>query len=157
MNRPRHTGLQWKLTVAVVAIVIVPLVASAILIDQIGKVAANFGATESKERASMIEQVSRVYRDLVSTTKSLQVEVAQRIASRPDIANPIPEITLEKILDEEANLRAIAVLRPDGSVVDEASKPVEPDETKWRDAVVDHQLPNGSSLRLTFRVIDTSN
>ena len=157
MNRPRHTGLQWKLTVAVVAIVIVPLVASAILIDQIGKVAANFGATESQERASMIEQVSRVYRDLVSTTKSLQVEVAQRIASRPDIANPIPEITLEKILDEEANLRAIAVLRPDGSLVDEASKPVEPDETKWRDAVVDHQLPNGSSLRLTFRVIDTSN
>ncbi|HEX5061228.1 MAG TPA: ATP-binding protein, partial [Kofleriaceae bacterium] len=66
------------------------------------------------------------------------------------------EITLEKILDEEASLRAIAVLRPDGSLVEEASKPVEPAETKWRDAVVDHQLPNGSSLRLTFRVIDTS-
>jgi len=157
MNRPRHTGLQWKLTVAVVAIVIVPLVASAILIDQIGKVAANFGATESRERASMIEQVSRVYRDLVSTTKALQVEVAERIAARPDILNPIPGLTLEKILDEEANLRAIAVLRHDGSVVDEASKPIEPAETKWRDAVVDHQLANGSSLRLTFRVIDTSN
>jgi two-component system, NtrC family, nitrogen regulation sensor histidine kinase NtrY len=157
MSRPRHLGLQWKLTVALVLIVLLPLIASAILIDQIGKVAANYGATESRERAAMIEQVGRVYRDLVSTTKALQVEVAQRIAARPDILNPVPEITLDKILDEEANLRAIAVLRPDGSVIDEASKPMGEHETKWRDAVVDHEFPAGGSLRLTFRVIDTSN
>ncbi|HEU4612246.1 MAG TPA: ATP-binding protein [Kofleriaceae bacterium] len=157
MNRARHLGLQWKLTVALVLIVLLPLVASAMLIDQIGKVAANFGATEARERGAMIEQVSRVYRDLVSTTKALQVEVAQRIASRPDIAEPVPGITLHKILDEEANLRAIAVLRPDGTVLDEAAKPTGAGESKWRDAVVDHQLPSGASLRLTFRVIDTSN
>ena len=155
MTRARHLGLQWKLTVALVLIVLLPLIASAVLIDSIGKVAANFGATEARERAAMIEQVSRVYRDLVSTTKALQVEVAQRIAARPDIMNPVPEITLDKILDEEANLRAIAVLRPDGSVIDEAAKPGEPDESKWRDAVVDHEFPAGGSLRLTFRVIDT--
>jgi nitrogen fixation/metabolism regulation signal transduction histidine kinase len=157
MTRARHLGLQWKLTAALVVIVMVPLVASAILIDQIGKVAANFGATEARERAAMIEQVSRVYRDLVQTAKALQVEVAQRIAARPDIVHPVPNVTLDRILDEEANLRAIAVLQPDGSVLDESAKPAEPDDTKWRDAVVDHQLPNGSSLRLTFRVIDTSN
>ncbi|HEY5921211.1 MAG TPA: ATP-binding protein [Kofleriaceae bacterium] len=157
MNRARHLGLQWKLTVALVLIVLLPLVASAVLIDSIGKVAANFGATESRERAAMIEQVSRVYRDLVQTTKALQAEVAQRIAARPDIMNPVPEITLDKILDEEANLRAIAVLRPDGTVIDEAAKPTGSDESKWRDAVVDHQFPAGGSLRLTFRVIDTSN
>ena len=78
MSRPRHVGLQWKLTVALVLIVLLPLIASAVLIDQIGKVAANFGATESRERTAMIEQVGRVYRDLVQTTKALQVEVAQR-------------------------------------------------------------------------------
>jgi two-component system nitrogen regulation sensor histidine kinase NtrY len=156
MTRPRHLGLQWKLTMALVLIVLLPLVASAILIDSIGKYAANFGATEARERAAMIEQVSRVYRDLVVTTKALQAEVAQRIAARPDILNPVPEITLDKILDEEANLRAIAVLRPDGSVIDEAAKPDAPGESKWRDAVVDHQFAAGGSLRLTFRVIDTS-
>jgi two-component system nitrogen regulation sensor histidine kinase NtrY len=156
MTRPRQFGLQWKLTIALVLIVLLPLVASAILIDSIGKYAANFGATEAKERAAMIEQVSRVYRDLVVTTKALQAEVAQRIASRPDILNPVPQVTLAKILDEEANLRAIAVLRPDGSVIDEAAKPGEVSESKWRDAVVDHVFPAGGSLRLTFRVIDTS-
>jgi two-component system, NtrC family, nitrogen regulation sensor histidine kinase NtrY len=169
MTRPRQFGLQWKLTIALVLIVLLPLVASAILIDSIGKYAANFGATEARERAAMIEQVSRVYRDLVVTTKALQAEVAQRIAARPDIVDPLPGITLDKILDEEANLRAIAVLRPDGSVIDEAAKPGVADESKWRDAVVDHVLPTdtaparggpmtrgGGSLRLTFRVIDTS-
>ena len=156
MTRRRHLGLQVKLTVALVLIVLLPLLASAVLIDQIGRVAANFGATEARERAAMIEQVSRVYRDLVQTTKALQVEVAQRIAARPDIFAPVPGVTLPKILDEEANLRAIAVLRPDGSVLDEAAKPTGPHESKWRDAVVDHQVPAAGSLRLTFRVIDTS-
>ena len=42
MTRPRHLGLQLKLAVALVLIVLLPLVASAVLIDQIGKVAANF-------------------------------------------------------------------------------------------------------------------
>ena len=97
MSRPRHLGLQIKLTVALVLIVLLPLVASAILIDQIGKLAANYGATEARERAAMIEQVGRVYRDLVSTTKALQAEVAQRIAARPDILNPVPEITLDTL------------------------------------------------------------
>ena len=155
MNRPRPFGLQWKLTIGLVLIVMMPLVASALLIDQIGKVAANFGATEARERAAMIEQVSRVYRDLVATTKALQVEVAQRIAARPDILNPVEGVTLDKILEHEASLRAIAVLRPDGSQIDEASKPAEPDESKWRDAVVDHQFPAGGGCRLTFHVIDT--
>ena len=54
MTRARHLGLQWKLTVALVLIVLLPLVASAILIDSIGKYAANFGATEARERARVV-------------------------------------------------------------------------------------------------------
>ena len=153
MNRTRYIGLQWKLTAAVVLIVMVPLVASALLLDQIGKVAANFGATEAGARAATLEQVSRVYRDLVTTMKELQIEVAQRIASRPDLQGA-SQATLKKILDYEANLRALAILGADGHVVQEASKAAENDPG-WRDAVVDYRLASGDSLRLTFRVIDT--
>jgi nitrogen fixation/metabolism regulation signal transduction histidine kinase len=155
MSRRRPIGLQFKLTVALVGIVMLPLLASAILIDQIGKVAANFGATEARARAETIEQVIRVYRDLVITTKSLQTEVAQRIAARPDIAAPTPGVTLQKILESEANLRAIAVIRPDGTVLDEASRPADPEELGLRDTVVDLHFASGGNLRLTFRVIDT--
>ena len=66
MNRPRHLGLQIKLTVALVLIVLLPLIASAVLIDQIGKVAANYGATESRERTAMIE-LGRWDQTLVAT------------------------------------------------------------------------------------------
>lgn len=38
--RGPRIGLQWKLTVALVVIVMTPLGAAAVLIDQIGKVAA---------------------------------------------------------------------------------------------------------------------
>jgi len=153
MRRPPRIGLQWKLTVAVVLIVMMPLVASAILIDQIGKVGANFGATAARESARALEPVTRVYRDLVLTMKELQLEVAQRIASRPGLETATKE-ELQNIVDSEAKLRAIAVLRPDGSVAAEAAKSLE-EGPGWRDAVVDHRLPSGVTLHLTFQVIDT--
>jgi nitrogen fixation/metabolism regulation signal transduction histidine kinase len=153
MTTKRRMGLQAKLTILMIAMVLMPFGASAILIDQINKVATQFGRTEAQERQAMVEQVIRVYRDLVSVTKALEAEVAQRIAARPDVQQPAPGV-LAKILESEANLRAITVLRPDGSVLDEASRPAEPESAGLRDTVVDHSLPNGS-LRLTFRVIDT--
>jgi two-component system, NtrC family, nitrogen regulation sensor histidine kinase NtrY len=153
MTTKRRMGLQAKLTILMIAMVLMPFGASAILIDQINKVATQFGRTEAQERQAMVEQVIRVYRDLVSVTKALEAEVAQRIAARPDVQQPAPGV-LAKILESEANLRAITVLRPDGSVLDEASRPAEPESAGLRDTVVDHALPNGS-LRLTFRVIDT--
>ena len=153
MRRPHRIGLQWKLTVAVVLIVMMPLVASAILIDQIGKVGANFGATAARERADTLEQVTRVYRDLVLTTKELQLEVAQRVGSLQGIETATKE-RLQTIVDSEAKLRAIAVVRPDGTVFAEAAKALE-EGPGWRDAVVDHPLPSGGTLHLTFQVIDT--
>jgi len=149
-------GLQLRLVLGIMLLVLIPVVASYVMIDQISTVAGNFGATEAKARAETIEQVIRVYRDLVVTTKALHGEVAQRIASRGDLMTPVPGVTLEKILESEANLRAIAVIRPDGSTIAEASRPSGPEEQRLlRDTVVDQPFPAGGSLRLTFRVIDT--
>src|SRR6476619_1939060 len=104
----RRLGLQGKLTILMIVMVLMPFGASAILIDQINKVATQFGKTEADERAAMVEQVIRVYRDLVAVTKALEAEVAQRLAARPDVQTPAPGV-LGKILEQEANLRAIAV------------------------------------------------
>src|SRR5687767_3083203 len=153
MTTKRRMGLQAKLTILMVVMVLIPFGASWYLIDKINKVATEFGRTEAQERQAMVEQVIRVYRDLVAVTKAFEAEVAQRIAARPDVQTPAPGV-LAKILESEASLRVITVLRPDGSVLDEASRPAEPESAGLRDTVVDHSLPNGS-LRLTFRVIDT--
>ena len=149
-------GLQLKVVLGVVVLVLLPLLMSWFLIGQISTAAAKFGSTEAKARAETIEQVIRVYRDLVITTKALHGEVAQRVATRSDLMTPVPGVTLEKILESEANLRAIAVLRPDGSVIAEAARAEEPiPSTLLRDTIVDHQFPAGGGLRLTFRVVDT--
>jgi nitrogen fixation/metabolism regulation signal transduction histidine kinase len=149
-------GLQLKLVIGVVFLVAIPVVASYVMLDQISSAAGNFGSAEAKARADMIEQVVRVYRDFVTTTKALHGEVAQRLAARTDIMTPVPGVTLEKILTSEANLRAIAVLRPDGTTIAEASRPADADEQRaLRDTVVDQPFPAGGTLRLTFRVVDT--
>ena len=59
-----------------------PLVASAyFLIDQIGKVAANFAASEADTHvAAMDERARRLPRPRSTTTKRLHAEIAERLA-----------------------------------------------------------------------------
>ncbi|MBA3818941.1 MAG: HAMP domain-containing protein, partial [Deltaproteobacteria bacterium] len=52
-------------------------------------------------------------------------------------------------------LRRVAVLRPDGAVIEDAERA--PTGPAWRDKVVDEPLPGGGSLRLTFEVSATIN
>jgi nitrogen fixation/metabolism regulation signal transduction histidine kinase len=151
-------GLQLRLFIGVVILVLIPVAASYLLIGQLSAAAGQFGSAEAKARTEMIEQVVRVYRDLVVSTKALHGEVAQRIAARTDLMTPVPGVTLEKIVESEANLQAIAVVRPDGSTIAEARRPTGPEEQRvMRDTVVDQPFPAGGALRLTFRVIDTQN
>jgi nitrogen fixation/metabolism regulation signal transduction histidine kinase len=149
MNHPRAASLQWKLTVGLVVIVMMPLVVSYFLIDQIGKVAANFAAGEASAHVVVMDKALDVYRDLFITTKNYQAEVAERLSHRPDLLALDPKAKLDGLLTD--TLRGIAVLRPDGSSVAEAERP--PTGPAWRDKVLDQPLgTQGATLRLTFEV-----
>jgi nitrogen fixation/metabolism regulation signal transduction histidine kinase len=151
VKRVKRTPLQLKLTVALVLIVLTPLVASAYLIDQLGKAAANVAAGEAASRIDTMEKAKHTYTDLVDLTKRLHGEIAERLASRPDFLALDPTINLAKIINDEPGLRAIALLRPDGSAAAEADRPLP--GPAWRDKVVDQPLgDNGATLRLTFVV-----
>ncbi|MDQ3371044.1 MAG: ATP-binding protein, partial [Myxococcota bacterium] len=52
-------------------------------------------------------------------------------------------------------LRRVAVLRPDGALIEDAQRA--PTGPAWRDKVVDEPLPGGGALRLTFEVSATIN
>jgi two-component system nitrogen regulation sensor histidine kinase NtrY len=140
-------SLMWKLTVALVLIVMTPLVASYFMIDQIATHAASTYANEAADTVSAMDKALDAYRDLFETTKHLHAEIADRLSRRPQLTN------LDQILDEEgareANLRGIAVLRPDGSVVEQAAHPL---AEHYRDKVLDQPVANGATLRLTFAV-----
>ncbi len=152
MTPKRSASLQIKLTVGLVVIVMMPLVVSYFLIDQIGKVAANFAAGEADTHVAVMDKALDVYRDLFVTTKNYQAEVADRLAHEPDLLALDPKMKLEPLLGD--TLRGIAVLRPDGSVVAEATRP--PTGPQWRDKVLDQPLGTlGATLRLTFEVSST--
>ena len=156
MKHARRTPLQLKLTVALVLIVMTPLVASAYLIDQLGKAAANVAAGEASSRIATMEQAKHTYTDLVDLTKRLHGEIAQRLAQRADFRSLDPTVNLAKVINEEPGLRAIALLRPDGSAAAEADRPLP--GPAWRDKVVDQPLGDaGATLRLTFAVSATVN
>ena len=157
-KRTTGIGLQWKLTFALALIVIFPLAVSYFLIDQMGSSAANVAANEAALSVAAMDKSLDAYRELFDTTKRLHAEIADRLARRTELLALDPKANLGKILDDEAasqgNLRGLAVLREDGSVVAEASRPLDPKEQpRFRDKVVDQPLgTTGATLRLTFAV-----
>src|SRR6185503_12114683 len=67
-----------------------------------------------------------------------------------------PTINLAKLIGDEPGLRAIALVRPDGSIAATAERPLPGPE--WRDKGVEHPLGDGGAvLRLTFAVSATVN
>ncbi len=149
----KRIPLQLKISMLAVAIVTIPLVIAYLLVGQIGKTAANVAASDAAARIEAMDRAIHHYYELVNTTKRLHAEMAERIAKRPDVASLDPQTDLAAIIADpaQAGLRALALLRPDGTVVAEASRNLT--GVDWRDKVLDQQVtPDGATLRLTFEV-----
>jgi two-component system nitrogen regulation sensor histidine kinase NtrY len=150
--RRRKLGLQFKLTIATLVMVLAPLGVSAYLISGIGKVTQNFNQNEERAHGVIQNESNRIYTELVETTKLLHAEIAQRLAKRPELLDP--SANLEPLLKDPRlpGLRAIATLRADGSVIAQAERP--PSGQLWQDRVVDTPLDaSGAVARLTFEVL----
>ena len=158
--KKRRVGLQWKITIALAGLVIFPCVVAYVVIGEIGSSVAGGAAAEATASVAAMEKSLDAYRDLFETTKRLHAEIADRLSRRPELLALDPNVNLEKILDDEAahqaNLRGLAVLREDGSVVAEKAHPLDAHEqVRLRAKVVDQPLASGGSLRLTFAVSAT--
>ena len=155
-TRRRKLSLRLRITVLLAVSVMLPLVVAYLLVGQLGKTAANVAASDAALRVEAMEKATHRYHELVDMTKRVQGEMAERLAKRPDLAALDPKSDLHAIIEDpsQAGLRAIAMLRENGTVIAEASKP--PTGPDWRDKVVDQPLPgSGATLRLTFEVSAT--
>jgi two-component system, NtrC family, nitrogen regulation sensor histidine kinase NtrY len=151
VTRDKRLPLQLKLTAGLVLIVMTPLAASAYLIDQLGRAAANVAAGEASQRIKAMEKAQDVYVEVVELTKRLDGEIAARLALRPDLLALDPTVNLVRMIDDEPGLRALELVRADGSVAAEASRPLP--GPAWRDYHVEQPLgAAGAMLRLTFTV-----
>ncbi|MFT3696069.1 MAG: ATP-binding protein [Kofleriaceae bacterium] len=148
------------MTAALVVIVLIPFALSYVLLDQIGRSAANYKANEARESIAAMEKALDAYRDLFETTKRLHADIADRLSRRPQLIALDPKSDLDAILNEEvavqSHLRALALLKDDGTVVLQAEHPLDTHQAqRLRDKVVDQPLGNGGSLRMTFAVSAT--
>jgi len=152
----RRISLQVKLALGLLVIVLTPLIASAYLIDQIGKVAANFAANESAARDRALENAADAYRKYFETTHLLHAEVARRLAARDDLARLDRAAPLEQVLHEEPDLVAIALVDAAGTVIAQASRPLPPSDggEVWKVTTDEQPLPGRATLRLGWRVRD---
>ena len=159
MTKPKRLPLQLKLTVALVLIVMTPLAVSAYFIGQLGKAAANVAAGEAAARTAILEKAIDAYHDLVRTKKDLHHEIGRRLAQRPDlVAATTGDLDvldeLQKLVTTVPGLRVIAILRPDGTPVAEASRSAS--GATWRDIDAYEPIGDaGAKLRLTFEVSAT--
>ncbi|HEY4058155.1 MAG TPA: ATP-binding protein [Kofleriaceae bacterium] len=149
----RHIPLRLKAVVLFVLLVSIPLATAYTLVGQLGRAAANVASSDAAARIDAMDKAIHRYHDLVNMTKRLQAEIAERLAKRPQIAALDPATDLKAIIADpsQAGLRAIAMLRPDGTVIAQAERLPSGDD--WRDKVVDQPIgESGASLRLTFEV-----
>jgi len=160
MSQPtKRLSLQLKLGVFLVLMVTLPLAVAYMLVGQLSATAANVAASDASERVVAMETAIHHYHDLVNLTKRLHGLTADRLAKRlaRDSEDTAVDLTksLREMIDDptQAGLRALAILRADGSVVAEVAKPSSGPE--WRDKVVDEVMTDGSTLRLTFEVSAT--
>ena len=119
MSTRTRFPLGLKTSAALVLAVTISLAVAYFLVGQLGKTAANVAASDAALRIDAMEEAITHYHELVNVTKRLHTEIAERLAKRPEIATLDPAADLASMVrdPDQASLRALALLRADGSVV----------------------------------------
>jgi two-component system nitrogen regulation sensor histidine kinase NtrY len=155
-TRPKRFPLGLKVAIAFVLAVTLPLAIAYLLVGQLGKTAANVAANDAELRIEAMDRAMVHYHELVHVTKRLHSEIAERLAKHPQIASLDPQTNLAALIadPDQAGVRALALLGPDGTVIAEAERKLT--SAQWVDRVVHQPLtPDGATLRLTFEVSST--
>ncbi len=143
----RWMSLQVKVVLGLLIAVLAPLGASAYLIDQIGKVTANFAASDAAARDQSMVRALAAYRELFETMKQLNLEVAARLATMPVIAGARPGTDLQPVLASEGRAASVTIRAADDTVVASAARQV-PAGSELR--TIEHPLAGGAVLEVGF-------
>jgi nitrogen fixation/metabolism regulation signal transduction histidine kinase len=143
----RWMSLQAKVVLGLLIVVLAPLGVSAYLIDQIGRITANFAASDAAARNQSMTRALAAYRELFETKKQLNVEVAARLATLPAITGARPGADLQPVLDGEGRAASVTVRAPDGQVIATAARALPPG-TEVRP--LEQRLASGNLLEVGF-------
>ncbi len=144
----RRISLQLKLVAILLVVVLMPLAASAYLINGMSKVAANFAAGEAASRNRSMELALGAYLELIETKKEYLAELARRLAQSPAFTR-VDVAALEQTLRDEPAVARVALIDRDGRELARAQRPQVPGtEVKS----VKYPLVAGGSLEVGIAV-----
>jgi two-component system, NtrC family, nitrogen regulation sensor histidine kinase NtrY len=147
----RRVSLQVKLVAILMVVVLTPFAASAVFIDQVGKVAANFAAGEAAARDRSVQKALDAHLEWVQLTKQLHAEIASLIGSVAWDSTADPNGQLATLLAQHRELMSIRVLAPDGHELARAARVPPPATTPYP---VIHPIAPGGSIEVTFAIPD---
>jgi two-component system nitrogen regulation sensor histidine kinase NtrY len=147
----RRVSLQVKLVAILMIVVLTPFAASAVFIDQVGKVAANFGASEAAARDRSVQKALDAHLEWVQLTKQLQAEIASLAASVVGNSTGDANGQLAQLLAEHRELMSVRLQAADGTEIGKASRTPPPATTPYP---IIHPLAGGASLEVTFAIPD---
>jgi len=138
----RRFSLQVKLVSILLVVVLIPLAASAYLINGVSELAVNFAASEAKARNESMQRALGAYRELIETKKTYLSELARRIAQDPAINDAH---ALDRILNAEPEVARLALIDRDGRALTHVERPLVPG-TEVRS--VKYPLASGGSIEV---------
>jgi two-component system, NtrC family, nitrogen regulation sensor histidine kinase NtrY len=147
----RRVSLQVKLVAILMVVVLAPLAASAYFIDQVGKVAANFAASEAAARDRSVEKALDAHLEWVALTKQLHAEVAALVARVPAVAAADPAAPLDQLIADQPQLMSLRLRDREGRELAQAERALPPGS---QPRIVVHPLAGGATLEVGFAIPD---
>ena len=133
-RRGPRFALQWRVTAALVVIVLIPFALSYVLLDQIGRSAANYKANEARESIAAMDKALDAYRDLFETTKRLHADIADSVRGFGELL-VYQALEPKLALFEQSSAKLIAAQRREGH----NASPITEQDRKRRHAAL-HRL-----------------
>ena len=147
----RRVSLQVKLVAILMVVVLAPLAASAYFIDQVGRVAANFAASEAAARDRSVQKALDAHLEWVALTKQLHAEVAALVARVPSVAAADPAAPLDQLIADQPQLMSLRLVDRDGKELAQAERALPPGS---QPRIVSHPLAGGATLEVGFAIPD---
>src|SRR5262245_55982326 len=150
----RRLGLMARAVIGLLCIAAVPLLASAILIEQVTVVAQGYAIKEAERLHAALDRARDAYVEALDARKAAFRHAADAVAARGELAQACAGArtapSLHALLEDDPLLAAVKLSAADGRALDEDARGGPAPEGAVRSMHLDRPVAGGCRLELTY-------